>query len=216
MNADQCTERPEFGTSWQELLCQIDGVYSVYIAWGEGDAPSEIHVLASDRKPPKAIIRDIQSALAAAFHVQVDYRIISVAQIPPPMLPGGSLRLKHDGLSVTTHGTHVEVQVSLAFCNDVKTGQGVCTTAPASRARGVAQATLGAIAGVTGAPERYELMSIEAAAAGGQPVWLAVIHDLHTDRRLLGSAFAAPDADSAAVRAVLNALNRQLEQQLEH
>lgn len=215
MNAEHCTKRPEFAASWQELLCQIDGVYSVYIAWGEGDLPSEIHVLASDRKPPKAIIRDIQSALAAAFQVQVDYRIISVAQIPPPALPGGGLRLRHDGLSITTHGTRVEARVSLAFCDDIKCGQAVCTTAPTSRARGVAQATLDAIGAFTGAPERYELLSIESAFAAGQPVWLAVIHDLASNLRLLGSAFAAPDADTAAVRAVLNALNRQLEQQLE-
>ncbi len=198
-------------SAWQDLLCRIDGVYSAYLSWTPEGVPEEIHILASNQKSPKAVTRDVQSALAAAFGVTVDYRIISVAQIPPPMAPDHRSRLQYDGLTAATHGTHLEVEVSLSRGSVSKTGQAQCSTSAFSRVRGIAQATLNAIGGFTGQPDQFELMTVDVTSAMGQKVLLAVIHSPAEGRHFLGSAFAAPDMDSAAVHAVLDALNRRLE-----
>lgn len=201
-------------SAWQDLLCRIDGVYSAYISWTPEDTPAEIHILASNQKSPKAVTRDIQSALAAAFGVTVDYRIVSVAQIPPPMAPAHPLRLRYDGMTASTHGTRLDVTVSLSCGEEVRTGSSSCSTSAVSRVRGVAQATLNAIGGFTGSPEQFELMATDFTAAMGQKVLLAVVHSPSEGRHFLGSAFAAPDPDSAAVHAVLDALNRRLERMI--
>lgn len=76
-------------TLWQELICRLEGVQAAQVVFAENGMPCEIHVLAGPEKSSKSLVRDIQSALTAQFGVQVDHRIISVAQLSEGLVPGG-------------------------------------------------------------------------------------------------------------------------------
>lgn len=45
----------------------------------EGDEVREIHVLSRSKRPPKQIVRDVQTVLLARFGRSIDYRVVSVA-----------------------------------------------------------------------------------------------------------------------------------------
>ena len=76
-------------TLWQELICRLEGVQAAQVVFAENGMPCEIHVLAGPEKSSKSLVRDIQSDLTAQFGVQVDHRIISVAQLSEGLVPRG-------------------------------------------------------------------------------------------------------------------------------
>jgi hypothetical protein len=45
----------------------------------EGDEVREIHVLSRSKRPPKQIVRDVQTVLLARYGKSIDYRVVSVA-----------------------------------------------------------------------------------------------------------------------------------------
>ena len=45
----------------------------------EGDEIREIHVLTRSKRPPKQIVRDVQTVLLTRFNRSIDYRVVSVA-----------------------------------------------------------------------------------------------------------------------------------------
>jgi hypothetical protein len=53
---------------------------------GEGDSIREIHVLTRSTRPPKQIVRDIQTVLQTRFARSIDYRVVSVAYLNPGAL----------------------------------------------------------------------------------------------------------------------------------
>ena len=101
-------------TLWQELICRLEGVQAAQVVFAENGMPCEIHVLAGPEKSSKSLVRDIQSALTAQFGVQVDHRIISVAQLSEGLAPRGDFRLAHTGLEIKSAGGRVSASVTLA------------------------------------------------------------------------------------------------------
>ena len=101
-------------TLWQELICRLEGVQAAQVVFAENGMPCEIHVLAGPEKSSKSLVRDIQSALTAQFGVQVDHRIISVAQLSEGLVPRGDFRLAHTGLEIKSAGGRVSASVTLA------------------------------------------------------------------------------------------------------
>lgn len=83
------------------------------MVFAENGMPCEIHVLAGPEKSSKSLVRDIQSALTAQFGVQVDHRIISVAQLSEGLAPRGDFRLAHTGLEIKSAGGRVSASVTL-------------------------------------------------------------------------------------------------------
>lgn len=64
----------------EELLQTLTGVVSVRIATSGPAGPIDaVHVLTTEETPPKATVRNVESALMAHFGLRVDHRKISVA-----------------------------------------------------------------------------------------------------------------------------------------
>ncbi len=62
-------------------LTAINACRVVCNSWGAVD---EIHVLADVERNPKQIVRDIESALAAKWKLEIDHKKVSVAQVASP------------------------------------------------------------------------------------------------------------------------------------
>lgn len=196
---------------WQELICRIEGVYAARVVFGEPDQPKEIHVLAADSKSPKALTRDIQSAIMAVYGVPLDYRIISIAQVASNIVETDT-RLRFAGIETRVIDGQGEVSVYLARGDERREGKASYTGKHIfSRFRSVAMATMDAISLHIGNDfsDRFELLTAETAEIGGKTAAIVCICD-EQGRQLLGNAFVTEDSDNAVVRAVLDALNRHL------
>ena len=196
-------------TLWQELICRLEGVQAAQVVFAENGMPCEIHVLAGPEKSSKSLVRDIQSALTAQFGVQVDHRIISVAQLSEGLVPRGDFRLAHTGLEIKSAGGRVSASVTLARGCDTYTGHGESANTPFARRRCVSEAALAAVNRAAG-ETCFELASVDAVTLAGQGIVVAQVYSLRHGQRLLGSAFLNEDPDNAAVHSVLSAVNRRL------
>ena len=196
-------------TLWQELICRLEGVQAAQVVFAENGMPCEIHVLAGPEKSSKSLVRDIQSALTAQFGVQVDHRIISVAQLSEGLAPRGEFRLAHTGLEIKSAGGRVSASVTLARGCDTYTGHGESANTPFARRRCVSEAALAAVNRAAG-ETCFELASVDAVTLAGQGIVVTQVYSLRDGQRLLGSAFLNEDPDNAAVHSVLSAVNRRL------
>ena len=196
-------------TLWQELICRLEGVQAAQVVLADNGMPCEIHVLAGPEKSSKSLVRDIQSALTAQFGVQVDHRIISVAQLSEGLAPRGDFRLAHTGLEIKSAGGRVSASVTLARGCDTYTGHGESANTPFARRRCVSEAALAAVNRAAG-ETCFELASVDAVTLAGQGIVVAQVYSLRDGQRLLGSAFLNEDPDNAAVHSVLSAVNRRL------
>ena len=196
-------------TLWQELICRLEGVQAAQVVFAENGMPCEIHVLAGPEKSSKSLVRDIQSALTAQFGVQVDHRIISVAQLSEGLVPRGDFRLAHTGLEIKSAGGRVSASVTLARGCHTYTGHGESANTPFARRRCVSEAALAAVNRAAG-ETCFELASVDAVTLAGQGIVVTQVYSLRDGQRLLGSAFLNEDPDNAAVHSVLSAVNRRL------
>jgi hypothetical protein len=196
---------------WQALISKLSGVYAAHVVFSETQEPTEIHVLASSRRAAKALVRDVQSAVSARYGVEVDYHIISVAQIAPSVLSGVCFRLTYSGIDTHTTEKGVEVCVSLRRDGEVFTGTARGGSFQFSRMRCIAQATLDAVKVCTGGTAFFELASTELVRSNGRAIVITQVFCIPDLTPLIGCVFAEPDNDAAVAQSVLDAINRRLE-----
>lgn len=196
---------------WQSLISKLNGVYASHVVFSELQEPIEIHVLASNRRNVKSIVRDVQSAVSARYGIEVDYHIISVAQVSSNIISGMGFRLIYSGISMRSSGKEVEVSVVLAREDERFTGTSVGSAIPFSRMRCIAQATLDAVKACTGGTSFFELASVETIQSNARSIVVSQVYCLPENTPLIGCVYAEPDQDAAVAQSVLDAINRKLE-----
>ncbi len=72
---------PSLTPDVERLLTSLAGIHSVSVVQGNNGRLLEIHVLASASLHAKQVVRNVESALRAGLGVEVDRRIVSVAQV---------------------------------------------------------------------------------------------------------------------------------------
>jgi len=65
----------------ERLLCSLAGIVSARVVTDRDGQLAEIHVLATDALHPKQVVRNVESALRAGLGLEIDRRIVSVAQV---------------------------------------------------------------------------------------------------------------------------------------
>ena len=196
---------------WQSLISKLNGVFASHVVFSEQQEPIEIHVLASNRRNVKSIVRDVQSAISARYGLDVDYHIISVAQVTSNLVTGMGFRLIYSGISMRSSGKEVEVSVILARDEERFTGTAVGSSIPFSRMRCIAQATLDAVKACTNGTSFFELASVEVIQSNARAIVVSQVFCLPENTPLIGCVYAEPDQDAAVAQSVLDAINRKLE-----
>jgi hypothetical protein len=69
------------GADAEALLASLAGVLSAHVVTAPDGRIVEIHILSAAELHPKQVVRNVESALSAGFGIEVDRRIISVAQV---------------------------------------------------------------------------------------------------------------------------------------
>lgn len=196
----------------EETLCRLPTVDAVRVV-GDNGRIQEVHVLASPGKPPKQVVRDVQSLAMASFGITIDRRVVSVVQIESDEL-ARSERPAIIEIKEVPEGTRLHVSVTLGWQQDLYVGQATGPGASATRLRLVGEATLHALEQAIGEDVGLALAAVETPTVGNRQVAVAqvVMVSGGDERLMVGSALVAQDPSQAAVRSVLDAVNRQVPQ----
>ena len=210
-DADQC----------RAILSNLPGIFATGLRF-DGDQLVEIHVLASIERSPKQISRDVQSALFATYGIEVDHRIISIAQLPEdpftPTAPAAEenaapkeVRLLFTGIDSSQKNGLFEVKVYLTCDSKCYTGNAHSRNTDMQRNRAVAGATLGAVNDLLGS-EYFSLMEVKQVTISDLDINIAVVefqaNSTAAPVTLIGAAVQQDNTLSSIVRSTLDAINR--------
>jgi hypothetical protein len=197
-------------TALQDKIGQIEGVEAARIV-GDNGHIQEIHVLARRNKPPKQLVRDVQSLSQALFGEEIDRRIVSVVQLADADLDPGFRPALVD-VSETLDGSRADVTVTLRWQNELYSGSANGAAATSVRARQIAEATIEAVRQAIQRDVALAIASMDVPVLGSRVVAIAqvVVVTEATERNLIGCAYVEDEESRAVVRAVLDALNRFL------
>lgn len=198
-------------------LCRLPDVTGARIV-ADGERPREVHVLARTGKPPKQIVRDVQSVAMAGFGMDLDRRIVSVVQLadepvheaaegPPPIRPVIM------GITAEASGLRTLVRVTLGANDTEAVGFAEGTIASTTRHRLVATATLDALRQLYPAAECLDVDSAQIVRVGIHDVAVVtvVVVAPPEEQVISGSAVIRIHQEQDGVaRAVLDAINRRL------
>ena len=219
----------------EEDLRRVPGIRNARIVGNE--APTEIHIVAGHDRAPKQLVRDVQSLAQAGFGLKIDHRIVSIVQLedetpapeatidltkdeePPPPPPSAeaaerSQRPLLERVVFASKGTSGWVKVALRWPDgQVTEGAGAAAGSREARARGATLATLNALEpALTAKGVSLEIDQVLVHRIGQTDAVLvrAVLYDGNAPVPLVGSAVVQDDVATAAVRALLHAINRKL------
>ncbi|MGD2044231.1 MAG: hypothetical protein PVJ28_11315 [Acidimicrobiia bacterium] len=197
-------------SSLQEKIRRIDGVEAARVVAENGHI-DEIHVLARQAKPPKQLVRDVQSLGHALFGIDIDRRVVSVVQLADSDLQGGTRPALVD-VAEAIDGNRTEVTVTLKWKERLLVGQATGAAASATRWRLVAEATLEAVRQAIHHDVGLGVSSMDLTSLGSRRLAISqiVVVTEASERLLIGSAYVEADESRAVVRSVLDALNRLL------
>ena len=209
----------DFARQCGALLSKIPGVFSANVSEDELGDIAEIHILASTRRNAKQISRDVQSAITAAFHREVDHRTISIAQIDSTAYAGvddcrmrQAARLRYAGMNVSMRDGRRVYEVRLTREDTDYTGEASCPNSPHQKRRAVAEATIRALESALSLDGELSLVAVHNSDIAGFSIIVCAIEcpETRDGRLLIGAAHCMRDDDEAecVVRATLDALNR--------
>lgn len=203
-------------------LQKIPGVKSARVI-GMG-SPSEIHIVSTPERPPKQVVRDVQSLASAGFGITIDHRIVSVVQLDDAAetpagdaaspAPSDGARPVLDKVVFASKGVGGWVKVGLTWPDgDATEGAASIGLTRESRARGAAAAAVRALEPVLtpmGSALDVDHVVLQQLGSDLSVTVHALYHDKGAAVPLVGSALIHDDVATAAARAVLQAVNRKL------
>jgi hypothetical protein len=204
----------------EDELCRLSGVHAVRVVGDRNGRPVEVHVLADPSKPAKQTVRDVRAVAQTVFGIELDHRIVSVAQLNTNdentpvgiMLPRAEVRARVGSIHVDAVGLRAQVRVVLVEHNRELTGYAEGSVASAARPQLVAAAALDAVRQGEPAAEAIHITNAEISRIGSNRVAVVTVVyvDPPTELVVSGSAVVRRDRDDAVARALLDATNRRL------
>jgi hypothetical protein len=204
----------------EDELCRLSGVHAVRVVGDRAGRPVEVHVLADPSKPAKQTVRDVRAVAQTVFGIELDHRIVSVAQLNTneqntPVgidFPRGDTRARVSSIQIDAIGLRAQVRVVLLDHERELTGFAEGSVASAARPQLVAAAALDAIRQGEPAAEAIHITNAEISRIGSNRVAIVTVVyvDPPTELVVSGSAVVRRDRDDAVARALLDATNRRL------
>lgn len=178
----------------------------------------EIHVLALPNKSPKQLVRDIESALQAAWGIEVDHKKISIAQLGAEALPADEAivapeaRARIESINANVSGVHATVAVHLEIEGDMYIGEAAGPASQTGRQRLVAQATLNSVEQYVHGAHSFALEDVTVCQLGRERVAVCCVAHVSPfgEQAFAGSALVRQSEKDSIVKATLDAINRRL------
>lgn len=194
----------------REALLGLQGVMAARVLLDENGQVDKIEAVVLKGRPPKDVVRDIETLLAVRFDVRVDYRKISLSF--DDVLVGGGTRLKIRGIHMREHERTADVKVELESGEECHSGAASGPLSVQNRWRLLATATLAALESYLQQSGRFSLDYAGIVDIGGSRAAVTVLEVIGKSREevLAGSSLVKSDEAEAVVRSVLDAVNRRL------
>ena len=205
----------------EEELCRLGGVLAVRVVGDRVGRPIEVHVLADNSKPAKQTVRDVRSVAQTVFGLELDHRIVSVAQfdandtdeeVARSDAVRNETRVRVGSVRFDSEGVRATVQVVLATGEQEQSGYAEGSVAAIGRPQLVAAAALDALRQLESAADAVHLSAAEVTRIGGNRIAVVTVVWVEPPLELpmSGSAVVRSDRDDAIARALLDAVNRRL------
>jgi hypothetical protein len=212
---------------YEDLICRIQGVFSAKVKLDESSDVVECHVLADKSRNVKQLVRDVQSALMAKYNIDIDYKLISVAQIDnlDDILAASydasgsssagvaeTRRVQLKSFLMGYEGSDIKAAVSLSLDGQTYLGEATGSGNIAGRGRTLAQAVVNAAILCYSGKYTINVMDVQKFAVNGQSAYAVALYYNSRSREdlLLGAALIKEDENLSVVKATLDALNRRL------
>lgn len=204
-------------TEIEQALSQVAEIKAARVVTSAEGVIQEIHVLALPSKPPKQLVRDIESTIMASFGIPVDHKKISIAQLGQEMLPKEETskepnRPRIKSINNQVSGVMATVTVDLELEGDPYIGEASGAASQTGRLRLVAQATLNAVEQYTHGSHSFALEDVTIVQLGREKVavsCMALVTPLG-EQTFVGSALVRQNDNDAIVKATLDAINRRM------
>ena len=206
----------------REAILSLPDVRSCSVELTPDGNISAIHIVSSSKRPPKQIVRDVESVLHANFGISVDHRKVSVARVrerkekhtePAP-------RARLASMTVSTTGGMGEVEIVLEREDASVSGKASGVFVGGGCLRLIVEATYSAVENLVSGPVGFEVHDVVRVNCGEREV-LVVLANLALEREVMslaGCVVVRDDVHRAAALAALDSCNRLLEAlpQVEH
>ena len=143
----------------KSLICKIPGILSCKVIMSTDNKIDELHVLCAQGKNTKQMVRDIQSAVNAKFDTDIDYKVISIAQIDIENFRES--RLKISGITLTNVGNTIKTVVSLEHDGQLYEGTSTKIKSQTNKYKAIAEATIASIENFISLKDVFYLERIE-------------------------------------------------------
>jgi len=216
-------EMIELKAELDRLMASLGGVLAARTVLNDNDEIVEIHILSDLTKSPKQLVRDIQSAIMAAYGLEIDYKLISVAQVNSNMVVpaiSSEPRLTIRKIMISLDSNNLETTVVLGQGD--KTFEGSCKGPLSGRNRifSAANACLAALKNHLGQAYNITLLDLQRMTIAGNECFVIALSYVEpfSESVLYGIApISSPETEvQAAVMAVLSSLNRPMSKPKKH
>jgi len=172
----------------------------------------EIHVLSTFGRNPKQISRDIQSLCMAAYDIEVDRKIISVAQTYSDEQYISSRVLFKEVSHHVKESQISEVRVTIGFSEEEKTGFVTGVNSKSNNNRMAVAATIKALSEIFKLSSQLVLEEVRVVEISGEEAVLVAICVMNgfDEEIVVGTALLKRSLNESIVRATLDALNRKI------
>lgn len=192
----------------KSLICKIPDVLSCKVMMGNDNKIEEIHVLCSTKKNIKQLVRDVQSAVSAKFNIDIDYKVISVAQIDSDDYKES--RLKIGAITVMNIDKSIKAVINLENEGKTYEGSSIKVKSLTNKFRAIAEATIAAVEEFINSKDVFYLEGVEKKMIAGKEVFLSLIGCTYNNSLLIGCCLLKNDENESVVKSVLDALNRKI------
>ncbi|MBN2260215.1 MAG: hypothetical protein JW702_06705 [Clostridiales bacterium] len=194
----------------EDLVKKIQGVLSTK-AVIDNDKIVELHLLTDKSRNPKQISRDIQSALAADLDIEIDHKVISIAQINFVEDSYSNKRVKIKSVSKIINSTDLICEVKLTLGDVEMVGSSQYRNISSRKDYSVVIATIDALEKLFNFADMVFLEGIEVIERHNYSVAVVLVSTIFEQEEVMsGSSVVEDDRDLALVKATLDAVNRRL------
>lgn len=192
---------------------QIKGVYASCVILDHAKKVNEIHIVASTERKPKQVVRDVVTILFVKHGVKIDYRTISMVQIPDEQLlriPVARPEIREVVEEIA--GDQKRIRVTIQGASRTVVGQALEKIGNPAPFHTVARATINALEKLLNHSIDVRLEHAQIFQLGTHEILLIIVTSTIDNREetFVGSGFVGGRPMESAARATLDALNRRI------
>jgi len=193
------------------FLANIKSVISCKIITDSNNNITEIHVLSDSSRHSKQIVRDIRTALLSHFNIDIDYKVISVAQINKNISINSDFRLFYAGYTNEITSDRIKISTKLTWDEKEYVGEAEGIKSEKNTLVIAANSTLNAIKKAVDL-DCFIVDDIQSSHVAGKDVMLSAVTyiDRGRENTLIGSAVLQSNKIDSTIKATLNAINRKI------